>query len=283
MNKQSFHIKKLSVGLLCLIIFLPTQPTYAQLGDLIPDIPSPDDLIPDIPDLGDLLPDDIDDLGDLISLPNPLEDLQDIISDKIGQIEDLLEGAIPDIGEVIGGVLTENTGELGIPDLNKAKKEISKKIEEAMGSEDSEIAMQKNDSFNTNAVVLEQSMTHEANRTIARTVAASAISEESQETAKNNLVELAASLEVIKALNQQAQTMDVTQDIMKNYTYIQSEMSKIHYLTYVEVQGLRQILAADLQINADLSEALDEQNRSKHARTLADSNSNLFQATQLQF
>ncbi|NES64173.1 MAG: hypothetical protein F6K24_02355 [Okeania sp. SIO2D1] len=223
--------------------------------------------------------------------------MQEIIQDKIADIGSILEGSLPDIGGDIGGILTDSQGELGIPDINKAKKTIEEQISEAEGDEEAELALQQNDSFNINAVALEQSISHEANRTIARTVAAAAIGEESQEKAKNNLIELATSLEIIKslneqagAINEQAQSLDVTQDVMKNQIFITknqinilAEMSKLNYFTYLELNNLRQVLAAELQINADVSEALDERNRAERAEVLSNASSNLFQATQLQF
>ncbi len=275
---------------------LPELPDIPSLEDIIPNIPDLDDFLPDIGDIGDLIPDG-GSLEDLISFPNPLEDLQEMIQEQIAEIGNILEGSLPDIGGDIGGILEETQGELGIPDLNKAKKTIEDKITEAEGDEDAKLAMQQNDSFNTNAVALEQSIEHEVNRTIGRAVAAAAIGEESQEQTKNNLIQLATSLELIKslneqvgAINEQAQTLDVTQDVMKNQifvtknqTNILAEMAKLHYFTYMELNNLRQVLAADLQISADLSEALDEKNRGERAKTLSNASSNLFQATQLQF
>ncbi|MDY7008979.1 MAG: hypothetical protein SWX82_35010 [Cyanobacteriota bacterium] len=302
-NRKLLARKRIIPVIVCaLLLSQQSQPAKAFLGDIIPDIPDLGDIIPDIPDLGDIIPDipdlggvipdlgdiipdipDFSDLIDFIPFPNPLENIQDIIAEKVGKIEDFLEGIIPDIGEEVGGILKDNRGILGIPDLNKSQKDVRKKIEEAIGNPEAEIAIQKIDNFNTNSVALEQSINNEMKRSIARAVADAAISKESQETAKNNLEQLAASLTIIKSLNEASQGMDVTQDIIKNQTYIQSEMAKIHVLTFAEVQGLRQIMAADLQVTVSLSEALDEQNRTKRARILSDSNSNLFQATQLQF
>ena len=63
--------------------------------------------------------------------------------------------------------------------------------------------------------------------------------------------------------------MDVTQDVMKNLTAMVASQSTLESGNYAQTMLIHQQLSANGVVEANISEAVDETNRARHAEAMA--------------
>jgi len=173
---------------------------------------------------------------------------------------------------VLGDILGGNTGELGIPDPPEAWQELEQVISgdglgDGLGQPSGE--SQRLDNFNANPVVLQQSLANASDRESARSMATSVLGTEGQAAMKQEMDAAEQALSAIADKSQEAQSLDVTQDVMKNLTDMVSHQSQLESGSYEQLMQLQQQSATSNLIGANISEALDEGNRAKHAEAMA--------------
>jgi hypothetical protein len=130
-------------------------------------------------------------------------------------------------------------------------------------------ASQRLDNFNANPVVLQQSLDDATDRESARSMATSVLGTEGQAAMKQEMDAAQQALSAIADKSQEAQSLDVTQNVMKNLTDMVSHQSQLESGSYEQLMQLRQQSATSNLIGANISEALDEGNRAKHAEAMA--------------
>jgi hypothetical protein len=176
------------------------------------------------------------------------------------------------LGGVLGDILGGNTGELGIPDPPGDWQELDQVIGgDGLGDVTGQASgeTQRLDNFNANPVVLQQSLANASDRESARSMATSVLGTEGQTAMKQEMDAAEQALSAIADKSQEAQSLDVTQDVMKNLTDMVSHQSQLESGSYEQLMQLRQQSATANLIGANISEALDEGNRAKHAEEMA--------------
>jgi len=177
------------------------------------------------------------------------------------------------LGDALGSIISENMGDLGILDPDQYGTEVAEKVWGSLGQRgqtasaaDAEI--QKVDRFNWNPSALAQSLTHEGNRLAARTMANTVLTQEGQQAMANEMEAAEQSLQMIRSTGESAQSLDVTQDVMKELAKMTVGQAQLQSGTYAQLMLVRQQLAASNQVLADTSESLDEANRARKAELI---------------
>ncbi|MBD2093047.1 hypothetical protein H6F67_24675 [Microcoleus sp. FACHB-1515] len=161
------------------------------------------------------------------------------------------------------------TGAMGIPDFEANHAAIDQQVVEGAQNGFAPPRLQQSDLFNLNPVPLAQSMKAEQDRAENRGFAASVVGREGQEAMRQEAEAATHTLQAIQAKAQEAQSMDVTQDVMKNLTAMASQQSALQAGTYANLMALRQQEAANSLVTANISEGVDEGNRVHHAESMA--------------
>ena len=159
-------------------------------------------------------------------------------------------------------------GAMGLPDFAKVKTEIEDKTKSGANGAPS-TAAQKVDRFNLNPIALSRSLSAEQDRTLGRTIAASVLSDEGQQAMVEERAAAAQTLKQIQAKAQEAQGMDVTQDVMKNLAQMVAGQSSLESGSYAQTMLVHQQLSANGLVESNISEALDEANRTRHVEAMA--------------
>ena len=157
-------------------------------------------------------------------------------------------------------------GVLGIPDFTRAQATFQQAILSNVNKGSADATVQGADRFNVNPFGLASSLTGEMDRITARSVAASVLSEEGQLAMQQETEATQATLDAMVSEAETAQGLDVTQDIMKNLTTLEAQRGSIEASGIYHSQRLEQQLAAGNVVNTEISEALDERNRSERAQ-----------------
>ena len=157
-------------------------------------------------------------------------------------------------------------GVLGIPDFTRAQATFQQAILSNVNKGSADAKVQGADRFNVNPFGLASSLTGEMDRITARSVAASVLSEEGQLAMQQETEATQATLDAMVSEAETAQGLDVTQDIMKNLTTLEAQRGSIEASGIYHSQRLEQQLAAGNVVNTEISEALDERNRSERAQ-----------------
>lgn len=209
-------------------------------------------------------------LGQLIS---PIESL---VTDKIGFYQDFLED---ELGNLLGGVSLDHLfggggsddsglefGTMGLPDLSSAPflETILKDSQKGVAGD-----IQESDRYAINPVALSASLENEAERMQVRMLSGALLSAEGQDNTVTQIAETQAILEVVDGLATGAQEMDVTQDVMKAYTAVEANQAALAADQVTELIQLRQQVAANGVVAANISEGIDEMNRAARSESMA--------------
>ncbi|MEO1144136.1 MAG: hypothetical protein AAFY26_00840 [Cyanobacteria bacterium J06638_22] len=170
------------------------------------------------------------------------------------------------LGDWAGG-LGDIFGELGIPDFGTYAEDLAEKV---FGTGDGEIAeeMAEQDGFNSNPVALAQSLEHELTRASSRALAQTVLGEEGQQATLEQMEVMNQSVQMIHAKAEEAQGLDVTQDVMKAMTEMLAGNAQLDMLTATQLTFLTQQSAMTNMVLPDLSSAIDEANRAQRAETI---------------
>jgi hypothetical protein len=202
-----------------------------------------------------------------------LQPFKSIVNQYVQIFEGYYTRTVNDVlGGVLGDILGGNTGELGIPDPPGDWQELDQVIGgDGLGDVTGQASgeTQRLDNFNANPVVLQQSLANASDRESARSMATSVLGTEGQAAMKQEMDAAEQALSEIADKSQEAQSLDVTQDVMKNLTDMVSHQSQLESGSYEQLMQLRQQSATANLIGANISEALDEGNRAKHAEEMA--------------
>lgn len=171
-------------------------------------------------------------------------------------------------------------GTMGLPDFDKVKTEIENKAKSGADGAPS-VAAQKVDRFNLNPIALSRSLSAEQDRTLVRTISASVLSDEGQQAMTAERAAATQTLKQIQAKAQEAQGLDVTQDVMKNLTQIVAGQASLESGTYAQTMLVHQQLSANGVIESNISEALDETNRARRVEAMAGASRLLHSASAL--
>ena len=170
-------------------------------------------------------------------------------------------------GDVI--VPTESIGALGIPDFEASHNALEQKATSNSSQGFPNSQLQLSDQFNLNPIALSRSQAFEYDRTQSRGMAASVLSKDGQQAMAQQVQATAHALEDIQSKDQKAQGMDVTQDVMKNLTTIANDQSQIESGNFVQLTALRMQSATSSLVESNISEGVDEANRTHHAESMA--------------
>jgi hypothetical protein len=202
-----------------------------------------------------------------------LQPFRSIVDRYIRIFEGYYTRTVEDVlGSVLEDILRSDPGDLGIPDPPADWQELEQVIGgDGLGDGTGQASpeTQRLDHFNTNPVVLQQSLANATDRESARGMANSVLGTEGQAAMKEEMEAAQEALEAIAAKSEEAQSLDVTQDVMKNLTDMVSHQSQLESGSYEQLMQLRQQSATSNLIEANISEALDEGNRAKHAEAMA--------------
>lgn len=168
----------------------------------------------------------------------------------------------------IGTLGIVKPGKMGLPDFEKIKKDIQDKTLGGINGE-ATAAAQQSDRFNVNPIALTRSLASERDRTLAKTLSAQVLSDEGQAAMDEERQAAALTLESIQAKAEESQSMDVTQDVMKNLTAMVASQSTLESGNYAQTMLIHQQLSANGVVEANISEAVDETNRARHAEAMA--------------
>lgn len=97
---------------------------------------------------------------------------------------------------------------------------------------------QRLDNFNANLVVLQQSLANASDRESTRSMATSVLGTEGQTAMKQEMDAAEQALSAIADKSQEAQSLDVTQDGMKNLTDMVSHQSQLESGSYEQLMQL---------------------------------------------
>ncbi|MDX2244964.1 MAG: hypothetical protein NW224_30175 [Leptolyngbyaceae cyanobacterium bins.302] len=174
-------------------------------------------------------------------------------------------GQSSDIGEPI----SIEVGAMGIPDFEANHAAIDQQVIGGARNGFAPSHLQQSDLFNLNPVPLAQSMKAEQDRAENRGFAASVVGKEGQEAMRQEAEAATLTLQAIQTKAEEAQGMDVTQDVMKNLTAMTSQQATLQAGTYANIMALRQQEAANSLVTSNISEGVDEVNRMHHAESMA--------------
>lgn len=193
----------------------------------------------------------------------------DFLGSIFGQPASAPTAGTPGAGAEDGGIGVDTPpGAMGIPDPYAVQKSIEQNAAGGTNGNPS-IEAQQADRFNVNPVVLSHSLSAEQNRTLGKTIAASVLSNAGQQAMSDERTAAAQTLQQIQAKAEEAQGLDVTQDVMKNLTAMIAGQSSLESGNYAQTMLIHQQLAATSVVESDISESLDEANRARHAEAMA--------------
>lgn len=160
-------------------------------------------------------------------------------------------------------------GPLQLPDFLKSHKTVDQQVVGGATGGTPPAQAQQIDRFNINPVPLAQSIKFQQDRLQNHGMAATVLSTEGQAAMKQEMEAATQTLQSIQQKATEAQGFDVTQDVMKNLAAIQANQSSLVSGSYAQLMALRAQDAANAVVTSNISESLDEENRAKHAETMA--------------
>jgi hypothetical protein len=161
------------------------------------------------------------------------------------------------------------TGSLGVPDVLASQLALTEAI--VSGSENGSpgAASQRVDRFNMNPIALADTASKEVSRAAAAGFANSLLSEEGQEAIVAEVKATDDTLQEIVVLAEEAQDLDVTQDIMKSQIAALAQSSAIDVAQYGQSIQMRQQLAADSLVQIEAARELSALNRAQSRQGMA--------------
>jgi hypothetical protein len=176
------------------------------------------------------------------------------------------------LGSWLGGVVKKDTGILGATDPIQSNTDIGNSIGGNGEGDSGGVASaqsQKQDVFNQNPVAIQQSLDHATERSSAIAIAEPFLGKAGQQLMQTEMTDTQTNLQGIQTLATQAQGMDVTQDVMKNLTAMVSGQSQLEAGNYLQLTQMNEQQAQANVLSANLSESLDEYNRSQHSEAMS--------------
>ena len=205
-------------------------------------------------------------VGDVTStIDETISGVTDTIDNTIGDVTGGIGGATGTIDESLGGITDVVGGGSGLGGIIGGGGGSSVDVT-LSPSKQADGSIQSGDRFNVNPFGLAESLTGEVNRISARSVAAAIIGEQGQLETQEEAEATQATLDAIVRQAQEGQSLDVTQDVMKNLASLEAQAAALDAAEVYHDQRLEQQLAANNVVSADISEALDEKNRSDRAQ-----------------
>ena len=159
-------------------------------------------------------------------------------------------------------------GTMGLPDSDQDHQAIENQVQTSSKT-GFPGASQQLDEFNHNPVALAQSLSFEHDRIVNKGLASSVLSQDGQKAVQQGVQAVTQAQQEIAGKDKAAQGMDVTQDVMKNLITVLNDQSQISAGIYSQLTLARMQDAANSLVEANISEAADESNRTHHAETLA--------------
>ena len=171
-------------------------------------------------------------------------------------------------GNQAGGQMPDVAGVLGIPDSQQTQTAIQQRVDKTGTQGFPGKAPQQSDAFNHNPVALTRSLSFEADRVTTRGISSSAVGKDGQTAMQQQLEAVGQIQQGISSADQKSQGMDVTQDVMKQLALMVDGSSNIQTSLYAQAEMARVQQAANGIIQSNISEAIDEVNRTHHAETI---------------
>ncbi len=161
------------------------------------------------------------------------------------------------------------TGSLGVPDVLASQLALTEAIVSGAENGSPGAASQRVDRFNMNPIALADTASKEVSRAAAAGFANSLLSEEGQEAIVAEVKATDDTLQEIVVLAEEAQSLDVTQDIMKSQIAALAQSSAIDVAQYGQSIQMRQQLAADSLVQIEAARELSALNRAQSRQGMA--------------
>lgn len=161
------------------------------------------------------------------------------------------------------------TGSLGVPDVLASQLVLTEAIVSGAENGSPGAASQRVDRFNMNPIALADTASKEVSRAAAAGFANSLLSEEGQEAIVAEVKATDDTLQEIVVLAEEAQALDVTQDIMKSQIAALAQSSAIDVAQYGQSIQMRQQLAADSLVQIEAARELSALNRAQSRQGMA--------------
>jgi hypothetical protein len=161
------------------------------------------------------------------------------------------------------------TGSLGIPDVLASQLALTTAIVSGAENGSPGAASQRVDRFNMNPIALADTASKEVSRAAAAGFANSLLSEEGQAGIVAEVKATDDTLQEIVVLAEEAQALDVTQDIMKSHIAALAQSSAIDVAQYGQSIQMRQQLAADSLVQIEAARELSALNRAQSRQGMA--------------
>ncbi|MBE9160063.1 hypothetical protein IQ265_25030 [Nodosilinea sp. LEGE 06152] len=161
------------------------------------------------------------------------------------------------------------TGSLGVPDVLASQLALTEAIVSGAENGSPGAASQRVDRFNMNPIALADTASKEVSRAAAAGFANSLLSEEGQEAIVAEVKATDDTLQEIVVLAEEAQGLDVTQDIMKSQIAALAQSSAIDVAQYGQSIQMRQQLAADSLVQIEAARELSALNRAQSRQGMA--------------
>jgi hypothetical protein len=161
------------------------------------------------------------------------------------------------------------TGSLGIPDVLASQLALTTAIVSGAENGSPGAASQRVDRFNMNPIALADTASKEVSRAAAAGFANSLLSEEGQSGIVAEVKATDDTLQEIVVLAEEAQGLDVTQDIMKSHIAALAQSSAIDVAQYGQSIQMRQQLAADSLVQIEAARELSALNRAQSRQGMA--------------
>ncbi|MBD2233708.1 hypothetical protein [Phormidium tenue] len=161
------------------------------------------------------------------------------------------------------------TGSLGVPDVLASQLALTTAIVSGAEKGSPGAASQRVDRFNMNPIALADTASKEVSRAAAAGFANSLLSEEGQAGIVAEVKATDDTLQEIVVLAEEAQSLDVTQDIMKSHIAALAQSSAIDVAQYGQSIQMRQQLAADSLVQIEAARELSALNRAQSRQGMA--------------
>ncbi|MFQ4136258.1 hypothetical protein PGN35_008040 [Nodosilinea sp. PGN35] len=161
------------------------------------------------------------------------------------------------------------TGSLGVPDVLASQLALTEAIVSGAENGSPGAASQRVDRFNMNPIALADTASKEVSRAAAAGFANSLLSEEGQDSIVAEVKATDDTLQEIVVLAEEAQSLDVTQDIMKSQIAALAQSSAIDVAQYGQSIQMRQQLAADSLVQIEAARELSALNRAQSRQGMA--------------
>ena len=161
------------------------------------------------------------------------------------------------------------TGSLGVPDVLASQLALTEAIVSGAENGSPGAASQRVDRFNMNPIALADTASKEVSRAAAAGFANSLLSEEGQAGIVAEVKATDDTLQEIVVLAEEAQALDVTQDIMKSHIAALAQSSAIVVAQYGQSIQMRQQLAADSLVQIEAARELSALNRAQSRQGMA--------------